>query len=544
MPIKRPQKIEEVLVSEKMRQDCRLATIPVKNTMVIKGLLQRLSSLTVILLVTALSAAGSQEDTGYFWHVTDFHVDKKYSAGGSRHLSCHHGANDSSVDNTGPYGDFLCDAPVLLAQSAIEAMEQVKPEVDFILWTGDNMAHGTELTWTDVYSQIHWITTFLRRKMGQNRTIIVPTLGNHDWVPANAVESTNATPYRGFISGAGFNQLLPEEAWGTFERGGYYSLSLSKNIRLVCLNSVLWYTMNKGRRPRSSVDQQLKWLREELNDAQRQGQKVFISGHIGPGFFSRSLPGEAARISFFDDINDGYQDLIGDYKDVVTGQFFGHQHANVFILLSDKAGTPVNSAQLTGSVTPCGSGHPVYKSIAVPVNPSLRLYSYRRSSGELLDYSVYYLDLQNANRAASFQRLPKWERLYSARKDLGVPDLSTASMAELAQRISRSPDLLSRYISYSSSLKDVGLCDGACRRTMLCAILASRRAFHEACLAPETKGHSAHGLPMNDGTEPLPTIRDVIVGLSISVSVVAGIVLLAWAKRARMMQGPRYGRFF
>ncbi|XP_075526825.1 acid sphingomyelinase-like phosphodiesterase 3b [Dermacentor variabilis] len=511
--------------------------------MVTKGLFQRLSAFTLILLVSALSEAGSQDGIGYFWHVTDFHVDKEYSAGGSRVLSCHRGANDSVVDNTGPYGDFLCDAPVLLAQSAVEAMEQIKAEVDFVLWTGDNLAHGKGLTWTEVYSLTRWITTLLRHKMGQNQTIIVPTLGNHDWVPANAVESMNATPYRGFISEAGFNQLLPEEAWGAFERGGYYSLPLSKNIRLVCLNSVLWYTMNKGGRTRSSDDEQLKWLRKELHDAQRLGQKVFISGHIGPGFFSRSLPNAEARISFFDDINDGYQDLIGNYKDVVTGQFFGHQHTNAFVLISDKAGTPVSSAHLTGSVTPYGSGHPVYKSISVPTNPSLRLYSYRRSSGELLDYSVYYLDLQNANMAASFKRLPRWERLYSARNDLGVPDLSTASMVELAQRISRSPDLLSRYISYSSSLKDVGPCDGACRQTMLCAILASRRAYHVACLARGTKGHYARGLPMNDSTEPLPTIRDVIVGLSISVSVVAGIILLALAKRSRMMQGPRYGRF-
>lgn len=83
----------------------------------------------------------------------------------------------------------------------------------------DNLARGKGLTWTEVYSLTRWITTLLRRKMGQNQTIIVPTLGNHDWVPANAVESMNATPYRGFISEAGFNQLLPEEAWGAFERG-------------------------------------------------------------------------------------------------------------------------------------------------------------------------------------------------------------------------------------------------------------------------------------------------------------------------------------
>ncbi|KAL1438748.1 hypothetical protein MTO96_047677 [Rhipicephalus appendiculatus] len=72
-----------------------------------------------------------RDDIGYFWHVSDFHVDRQYEAGGSRDLYCHRDANDSTVDNTGPYGDFLCDTPELLARSAVEAMERIKPEVDF-----------------------------------------------------------------------------------------------------------------------------------------------------------------------------------------------------------------------------------------------------------------------------------------------------------------------------------------------------------------------------------------------------------------------------
>ncbi|XP_075730400.1 cyclic GMP-AMP phosphodiesterase SMPDL3A, partial [Rhipicephalus microplus] len=364
--------------------------------------------------------------TGYFWHVSDFHVDKQYEAGGSRDLFCHRDVNASTMDNTGPYGDFSCDTPELLAQSAIEVMERIKSEVDFVLWTGDNVAHGKWPTWTDVYSHTHWIASLLWHKMGRNQSLIVPTLGNRDWVPANAMRSMDAAAYRGFIISGGFKQLLPEEVWGDFERGGYYSLQLSKNIRLVCLNTVLWYTLNNGGRSRSRGDPQLEWLREQLHDAQRHGQKVlylaekvFISGHIGPGFFLRSLPGEPANILFFDDVNDGYQDLISDYKDVVAGQFFGHQHEHAFVLLSDKAaicsellfflenrgltnaGTPVSCAHLTGSVTPYGSSHPLHKFTSVSVNPSLRLYSYRRSNGMLLDYTVYYLDLQKANMAAA-----------------------------------------------------------------------------------------------------------------------------------------------
>ncbi|KAK8769693.1 hypothetical protein V5799_013841 [Amblyomma americanum] len=140
------------------------------------------------------------------------------------------------------------------------------------------------------------------------------------------------------------------------------------------------------------------------------------------------------------------------------------------------------------------------------------------------------------------QKEPEWERLYSASHDFGQADLSTASVVELAHRIARSPDLLSRYISLSSSLKDVGPCDSACRQTMLCAILASRKDSHAACMAEGGKLH-AHSIQQSGHEEATTTVRDVLVGMSVSVVIVAGIVLLVRAKRAHMMQGPRYGRF-
>ncbi|XP_037582505.1 acid sphingomyelinase-like phosphodiesterase 3b [Dermacentor silvarum] len=513
----------------------------VRNTMAIRAVLLLLFCVALVRLASTVYVTSPHDDIGYFWHVTDFHVDKDYSTRGSRDLSCHRDANRTTLDDIGAYGDFLCDAPKLLAQSAVEAMERIHPTTDFILWTGDNLPHVSGITWADMFNETRWIGDLLWRWARRHRSFVVPTLGNHDWVPANAMESKNATLYRGFLIHAGFNQLLPEDAWATFEQGGYYSRQLSKNIRLVCLNSVLWYSSNKGERPGPS-DPQMAWLRDQLHDAQHQGQKVFISGHIGPGYFSRSLVGQPASVVFFEDINDRYQDLIAQYKDIVAGQFFGHQHMNAFVLLSDKNGSPVSSMHLAGSVTPWGSKDPVYRSLSEPTNPCVRLYTYRRSTGELLDYSVYYLNLDKANAAAASQQQPEWEFLYSASKDFGQRDLSTDSMVELAHRLTASPELLSRYINLSSALKDTGPCDASCRKTMLCAVLGSRHDSHAACISQ--KGTVlAHTVQLDGHSEATTTVRDVLVGLSVSLVIVVGIVLVVRAKRARMMQGPRYGRF-
>ncbi|XP_049275788.1 acid sphingomyelinase-like phosphodiesterase 3b [Rhipicephalus sanguineus] len=491
--------------------------------------------------------------TGYFWHLTDLHLDRDYSTRGSRKLSCHRiDKGPTGLRTVGPYGDFLCNTPKLLAASTFAAMERIKPDVDFILWTGDNMPHANGITWSALYSQTDWIRAVLSRHAMRHRALLVPTLGNHDWVPANALDSEDAVHYRAFLNEAGFRQLLPVDGWSTFERGGYYSRSLSKNIRLVCINSAIWYSINKGQRPGPN-DPQMAWLREQLHDAQRLGQKartavlhepmmVFISGHIGPGFFVRSIADKAASTVLFDDINDKYQDLIAEYKDVVAGQFFGHQHSNTFVLLSDRNGTPVSSVQLAGSVTPWGSSHPIYRTESVPTNPCVRLYTYRRNTGELLDYTVYYLDLEKANVDALRREEPQWELLYSARSYLGVPDLSTASMIDLANRIARSPDLLSRYIALSSSLKDSGPCGKVCRRTMLCAALASRLDFHAACLAQRDSSLRVRLRKTNRAEAAIPTCLDVAILLLVTVT---GLAFIAIVKRNSMIRlYPRYARFW
>nr|XP_037271294.1 acid sphingomyelinase-like phosphodiesterase 3b [Rhipicephalus microplus] len=513
----------------------------VRNTMAIRAALLLFFCVALVRLASTVYVTRAQDDVGYFWHVSDFHVDKDYTTRGSRDQACHLVANRTILDNIGAYGDFLCDAPKLLAQSAVEAMEQIHPATDFVLWTGDNLPHVSGVTWADMYNETRYIGELLWHWAQRHKSFVVPTLGNHDWVPANAMEAKNTTLYRGFLTRGGFNQLLPEDAWATFEQGGYYSQQLSNKIRLVCLNSVLWYSSNKGERPGLS-DPQMAWLRDQLHDAQQRKQKVFISGHVGPGYYSRALVGHSASVVFFDDINERYQDMIAQYKDVVAGQFFGHQHMNAFVIISDKNGSPVSTMHLGGSVTPWGSKDPVYRTLSEPTNPCVRLYTYRRSTGELLDYSVYYLDLDKANAAAASQQQAKWEFLYSACKEFGLQDLSTASMVELAHRITSSPELLTRYINLSSALKDTGPCDAACRQAMLCAILGSRHDSHAACISQGSKVHTL-AVQMDEHGKSTTTVRDVLVGLTVSIVIVVGIVLVVRAKRARMMQGPRYGRF-
>ena len=68
--------------------------------------------------------------SGRFWHMTDFHYDNTYF---TEQLSC----NDD-VPNPGPFGDYWCDSPWALVQSAVDFMAETSrgTEVDFAIWTG------------------------------------------------------------------------------------------------------------------------------------------------------------------------------------------------------------------------------------------------------------------------------------------------------------------------------------------------------------------------------------------------------------------------
>ncbi|KAG0417773.1 hypothetical protein HPB47_005367 [Ixodes persulcatus] len=386
----------------------------------------------------------SQVDIGFFWHVSDLHYDKDYATNGTRDAMCHYSPNQTEHDDIGPYGDSSCDAPKLLIESAFSAMRDIQPEPDYILWTGDNLPHLPDIPWSEVYSQTRWLGEMLSRSFPNSP--IVPTLGNHDCSPPNDMRPDNISK---FLSEADFKNLLPSSAWRTFEKAGYYSWTVSGTLRLVCLNTVLWFTGNMAPVVNGS-DEQLAWLHMQLQQARELGEKVYISGHVAPGFNTRVFASDVAVTELFrDDINEMYQDLISNFSD-----------------------TTVSSAQVTASVTPWTPAVRDHWSVSVPTQPMVRLYKYDRHSARLLDYTVYYMDLDKANLRS--ENHTTWGALYTLTTQYGVPDATTASMVALAERLKSDSLFLDMYIKLGTAFKDVGPCDSFCRRQGRCI---TRRVF-------------------------------------------------------------------
>ncbi|GLV41065.1 uncharacterized protein CBL_04589 [Carabus blaptoides fortunei] len=79
----------------------------------------------------------------YFWHITDIHYDSMFSVNGDIRKGCgrfeYDGGSGARGNRrpSGRYGDYSCDAPWDLIESAATAMQLRQGDnIEFVLWTG------------------------------------------------------------------------------------------------------------------------------------------------------------------------------------------------------------------------------------------------------------------------------------------------------------------------------------------------------------------------------------------------------------------------
>ncbi|XP_046991742.1 acid sphingomyelinase-like phosphodiesterase 3b [Schistocerca americana] len=92
-------------------------------------------------LLLVLLCPASHAKIGYFWHITDIHYDPKYDRNGDPKSNCWRSdtgrAGGVGGASPGQLGDYRCDAPWDLVESAVRAMKSKHGDnIDFILWTG------------------------------------------------------------------------------------------------------------------------------------------------------------------------------------------------------------------------------------------------------------------------------------------------------------------------------------------------------------------------------------------------------------------------
>ncbi|AYV79218.1 MAG: hypothetical protein Faunusvirus5_27 [Faunusvirus sp.] len=390
-------------------------------------------------------------DLGHFVQLTDIHFDKYYSVGSPNWSEeSELGIPACRGYNVGkpPYapaqywGDHKCDAPGSLVDATIKWISKSYIPIDFILWTGDTVDHhDIAQSFGDNLYSVHIVTNILLKYFPT--TPVIPVIGNHDTYPIDQFNSEMyiyqemlkqmSNMWRPWISNIDF-----------FSKYGFYKYGLNHMVDIIVINNLIWDNNNIVGMVSNDSTIQFNWLRQQLAMSSRIGKKVWLVGHISPG------AGEGT-----DEYNDNMELLLADYSDIIKYSFFGHAHTDEFALYRNKDA----EVFLAGFIAPS----------LVPLDKfsSFRIYSYNITTMEILDYDQYSLNLTQLN----IDNNVNYTKLYSARTEYNLPDMSHHSWNTFATNMAKNADVFNKYYRNLRSGAPMESCDARCRQMIICDIL-------------------------------------------------------------------------
>ncbi|GMI14998.1 hypothetical protein TrVE_jg10974 [Triparma verrucosa] len=383
----------------------------------------------IVLLLLLISAFASAKRTT-FWQWTDPHVDLINECAGNKTK----GAMFGNFDNS----DTGCGCTPALLDSALDHMKGVDSEEgtpDFIFFTGDSPWGSTPI---DSEAEIK---AQLQKKYPD--TPIYFCIGNHDVIgDMNPSGDDNKPLYHDTAELWG--DYLDEDAKATFAASGWYSQKISEKVKLVVLNTEYYdYGNDEVLVGNTYVDgyAQYDWLRSELEKSKDAGEKVYLFGHIPPGY-------ECGKFS----------DITDEFAEVIAVTIHGHEHIDTFRLVGEKSHHY--------SVPGMTSGYP-------RKNPSVRLWVHDLEEGEVPDYKQYHFDMINSN----IDETPYWKETYVFSKQYGYNNTRREVLEDLLDRFaaehadpSVSTVFAEHKVFYSSDtpVEYQPICDEWCQVQSLC----------------------------------------------------------------------------
>lgn len=420
--------------------------------------------------------------SGRFWHVTDLHWDPTYDMGNSPDKVCASSGN-RPASSAGIFGDYICDSPWVLINSSLSAMKAIYPDPDFIVWTGDDTPHvpNEQLGEEAVLGIINNLTYII--KLLFPNTKVYSALGNHDFHPKSQLPGAFHNIYN--TTSELWKDWLEPESQNTFRKGGFYTEKLlnRSGYRMLVLNTNLYYDQNKVTQDMEDPGGQFTWADQVLTEAANNNEKVYIIGHVPPGFFEkkRSKPWFTAKF------NEQYLKLIQKHHPVILGQFFGHHHTDSFRMIYNTDGSPISTIFLTPGVTPWKTTLPGVTDGAN--NPGIRLFEYDTETLLVKDMVTYYMNLTFSNAAEE-----RWEKEYRLTESFRVPDASPLSMHKVLELMANDDCYLQKYYEYNSVSYDLTQCNKDCRVDHVCAAREVDFSRYEHCLEKEEAVFMSGGL--------------------------------------------------
>lgn len=396
----------------------------------------------------------SNSETFNFLHLSDIHIDPSYIEGSVVNcddpVCCQTGK--SEVNGAGYWGTKgKCDLPPRTVEVFLEQVSNMN--VTFVIWTGDSPPHSIWKYSKQNHTEFARSLTKMIRKYLPN-VPVYPVIGNHGFYPMDQY-SPGKDEWILDLYADMWKDYLDPEALKQFKQNGFYSTKdQATGMRLLGLNTQLGDIINfKVWSNSTDPANMLAWMTKELHTAEKANERVFLFGHIPPGdHFTDSIWGKHYKV------------IINRFRNIITGQFFGHTHNDHFQLVSSLIDglPPAGVISITPSLTTYSDQ-----------NPSFRIYEVDKETLYPVDYHQYRLLLSSANR--NLTNKPMFDMVYSAKNLYDMQDLSPASYAKLARQLEDDSDILYEYYLnfYTSYDGEIAPCDEVCANQLVCSAIHS-----------------------------------------------------------------------
>jgi sphingomyelin phosphodiesterase acid-like 3 len=316
--------------------------------------------------------------TSNFFVISDLHYDIAYQGNYNSSFICHSVGFYTSDIWPVPTNDVqnfsrpFCDSSMELLESAVAEMFQIDENPEFILLTGDIVAHYTSALLKEnkefdpvyniqlVQESFEDVSDLLLKYFPG--TLIIPMIGNNDgYVDYEMPTGLIKIQYLDFLYSV-WNPLVKNIPY-TFFTDGYFSCKTASGFNVIALNSDFFSVNFDGSMIHGFSE--LMWLRAQLQINDRN----LITMHIPPGL---GLYG-GGKMSMIEIFSDSLVDIINEYSSKISAVFGGHYHNGAFQIIGS------TSMFLTPSISPFFGN-----------NPGFRYYK-----SDLTDYTQYNIDGYN-----------------------------------------------------------------------------------------------------------------------------------------------------
>ncbi|ODN78055.1 hypothetical protein L202_05136 [Cryptococcus amylolentus CBS 6039] len=341
-------------------------------------------------------------------HMSDFHVDPRYSTGSEANctsgLCCRADnpitslSDNYTISLPAPrFGSFLCDTPWSLAAAAVESIPILTGTngkggdvFNMTIFTGDLVSHDPYQELSRDYIEYTETALYDLWKQTLNPTTpLYAVIGNHDSYQ-QAFDAPSTLPGKlkkefswNYEHLAG---LWKHEGWIDEETSdkvkahyGAYSMQHAPNLKIITLNTDLWYRANIFAFINSTHPDNfgfLHFLADELQSAEDAGSRAYIVGHVLSGWDgSNALPGPT----------DVFYQIVDRYSHVIAGLFWGHTHEDQNMIYYGGNGSDISAAKAQNvgwigpSITPL-----------TDINSGFRLYEVDAETWDILDAHTWY----------------------------------------------------------------------------------------------------------------------------------------------------------